>query len=78
LNYLAVSDSFATILLRFIEKLEEDIPGEGVKQQLQALCGIYALSVLKKHLGDFLATGCISPVQASLANDLLRSLFSQV
>ncbi|KAJ8436310.1 hypothetical protein Cgig2_005234 [Carnegiea gigantea] len=66
------------VVSKFLEKMQEDIPGEGVKQQLQALCGIYALSVLKKHLGDFLSTGCISPTQASLANDLLRSLFSQV
>ncbi|XP_074268985.1 peroxisomal acyl-coenzyme A oxidase 1 isoform X1 [Silene latifolia] len=66
------------VVSKFIAKLQQEIPGDGVKEQLQALCGIYALSIVKKHLGDFLATGCITPKQASLANDLLRSLFSQV
>ncbi|KAJ6415716.1 hypothetical protein OIU84_004496 [Salix udensis] len=62
----------------FIEKLQQDIPGNGVKQQLQSLCYIYALNLLHKHLGDFLSTGCITPKQASLANDQLRSLYSQI
>ncbi|MCI09241.1 peroxisomal acyl-coenzyme A oxidase 1-like, partial [Trifolium medium] len=62
----------------FIEKLQQDIPGKGVKQQLQILCSIYALFHLHKHLGDFLSTGCITPKQGSLANDQLRSLYSQV
>ncbi|XP_021757818.1 peroxisomal acyl-coenzyme A oxidase 1-like [Chenopodium quinoa] len=66
------------VVSKFIEKLKQDIPGEGVKKQLQALCGIYALSIMGKHLGDFLSTGCIKPKHASLANDLLRSLFSKV
>ena len=64
--------------VRFIERLQQNISGEGVKDQLQALCGIYALSLMGKHLGDFLSTGCITPKQASLANDLLRTLFSKV
>lgn len=63
---------------RFIEKLQQDIPGNGVKQQLEILCNIYALFLLHKQLGDFLSTGCITPKQASLANDQLRSLYSQV
>ena len=54
------------------------MPGPGVREQLQILCNIYALSVLHKHVGDFLVTGCITPKQASLANDQLRSLYSQV
>lgn len=49
-----------------------------MKEQLEILCNIYALFLLHKHLGDFLKTGCISPKQASLANDQLRSLYSQV
>ncbi|KAF2315054.1 hypothetical protein GH714_038038 [Hevea brasiliensis] len=53
-------------------------PRKGVKQQLQNLCNIYALNLLHKHLGDFLSTGCITPKQSSLANDQLRSLYSQV
>ncbi|CAO2819496.1 unnamed protein product [Amaranthus hypochondriacus] len=66
------------VVAKFIERLQEDISGEGVKDQLHALCGIYALSLMGKHLGDFLSTGCITPKQASLANDLLRTLFSKV
>ncbi|KAK9716339.1 hypothetical protein RND81_06G226700 [Saponaria officinalis] len=66
------------VVLKFIEKLQQDIPGDGVKEQLQALCSIYALSIVNKHLGDFLATDSITPKQASLAQDLLRSLFSKV
>jgi len=70
--------SINLMLFRFIEKLQQDIPGKGVKQQLELLCSIYALFLLHKHLGDFLATGCITPKQGSLANELLRSLYSQV
>ncbi|KAI7998347.1 Peroxisomal acyl-coenzyme A oxidase 1 [Camellia lanceoleosa] len=62
----------------FIEKLLQDIPGWGVREQLEALCNIYALFLLHKHQGDFLFTSCITAKQASLANDQLRSLYSQV
>ncbi|GAU24522.1 hypothetical protein TSUD_156340 [Trifolium subterraneum] len=65
-------------LSKFIEKLQQDIPGKGVKHQLEILCSIYALFHLHKHLGDFLSTGCITPKQGALANDQLRSLYSQV
>ena len=63
---------------RFIEKLQQDIPGKRVKQQLEVLCGIYSLALLHKHQGDFLATSCITSKQASLANDQLRELYTQV
>lgn len=66
------------LLVRFIAKLEQDIGGKGVKKQLNNLCYIYALHILHKHLGDFLSTNSITPKQASLANDQLRSLYSQV
>nr|ALB76817.1 acyl-CoA oxidase 1 [Jatropha curcas] len=66
------------VVSKFIEKLKQDIPGKGVKEQLQILCNIYALNLLHKHVGDFLSTGCITPKQASLANDQLRSLYSQL
>ncbi|KAK2356264.1 acyl-coenzyme A oxidase [Trifolium repens] len=66
------------VVSKFIEKLQQDIPGKGVKQQLEILCSIYALFHLHKHLGDFLSTGCITPKQGSLANDQLRSLYSKV
>lgn len=63
---------------RFIEKLQQDIPGKGVKQILEVLCSVYALSLLHKHLGDFISTGCIDPKQGSLASEQLRNLYSQV
>ena len=63
---------------RFIEKVQQDIPGHGVKEQLQTLCNVYALYILHKHLGDFLATGCITPRQGALANEQLGKLYAQV
>lgn len=63
---------------RYIEKLQQNIPGKGVKQQLEVLCGIYSLFILHKHQGDFLGTGYITSKQGSLANDQLRALYSQV
>lgn len=66
------------IFFRFIDKIQGDIDGMGVKEQLQALCGIYALSLLHKHLGEFLSTGCLTPKQAALANEKLRSLYAKV
>lgn len=63
---------------RFIEKVQQDIPGNGVKEQLQILCFVYALHLLHKHSGEFLSTGCITPEQAALANEQLRALYSQV
>ncbi|CAI0413141.1 unnamed protein product [Linum tenue] len=75
----AVAHCQLIVVSKFIEKLQQDIPGgEGVKQQLRNLCNIYALNLINRHLGDFLSTGAISAKQASLANDQLRSLFSQV
>lgn len=66
------------VVSKFIDKLQQDIAGKGVKEQLQVLCGIYALSLLHKHQGDFLSTGSVTPKQASLANDQLRSLYAQL
>lgn len=63
---------------RFIVKLEGEIKGKGVKNQLKNLCYIYALHLIHKHLGDFLTTNSITSEQASLANHQLRSLYSQV
>ncbi|XP_054810001.1 peroxisomal acyl-coenzyme A oxidase 1-like [Prosopis cineraria] len=74
----AVAHCQLIVVAKFIEKLQQDIPGKGVKQQLEILCSVYALFLLHKHQGDFLSTGCITPTQASLANDQLRSLYSQV
>ncbi|WVZ10937.1 hypothetical protein V8G54_015467 [Vigna mungo] len=46
--------------------------------QLIVVSNVYALSLLHKHLGDFISTGCIDPKQGSLANEQLRNLYSQV
>ncbi|XP_028772913.1 peroxisomal acyl-coenzyme A oxidase 1 [Neltuma alba] len=74
----AVAHCQLIVVAKFIEKLQQDIPGKGVKQQLEILCSVYALFLVHKHQGDFLSTGCITPTQASLANEQLRSLYSQV
>ncbi|KAK9927610.1 hypothetical protein M0R45_024786 [Rubus argutus] len=74
----AVAHCQLIVVSKFIEKLQQDIPGKGVKEQLQILCNVYALFLVHKHLGDFLSTGSITAKQASLANDQLRSLYSQV
>jgi acyl-CoA oxidase len=66
------------VVSKFIAKVEGDIEGKGVKKQLKNLCYIYALYLLHKHLGDFLSTNSVTPEQASLANQQLRSLYSQV
>ncbi|TYG54927.1 hypothetical protein ES288_D09G230500v1 [Gossypium darwinii] len=74
----AVAHCQLIIVSKFIEKLQQDIPGKGVKTQLENLCNVYALSLLHKHLGHFVSTGCITPKQGALANEQLRSLYSQV
>ncbi|KAH9777132.1 peroxisomal acyl-coenzyme A oxidase 1 [Citrus sinensis] len=74
----AVAHCQLIVVSKFIEKLQQDIPGKGVKPILEILCHIYALHLVHKHLGDFVSTGCITAKQASLANEQLRSLYSQV
>ncbi|GMI96190.1 acyl-CoA oxidase 1 [Hibiscus trionum] len=74
----AVAHCQLIIVSKFIEKLQQEIPGKGVKTQLENLCNVYALSLLHKHLGDFVSTGCITPEQSALANEQLRLLYSQV
>ncbi|KAF3668201.1 hypothetical protein T459_00658 [Capsicum annuum] len=74
----AVAHCQLIVVSKFVEKLQQDIPGKGVKQQLEVLCGIYSLYLLHKHQGDFLGTGYITSKQASLANDQLRALYSKL
>ncbi|CAD6338082.1 unnamed protein product [Miscanthus lutarioriparius] len=74
----AVAHIQLIIVTKFVEKVQQDIPGHGVKEQLQTLCNVYALHILHKHLGDFLATGCITPRQGALANEQLGKLYAQV
>ncbi|KAI5020101.1 hypothetical protein ZWY2020_044989 [Hordeum vulgare] len=52
----AVAHVQLIIVTKFIEKMQEDIPGPGVKEQLQKLCSIYALHLLHKHLAGERAT----------------------
>ncbi|KAF6165999.1 hypothetical protein GIB67_012896 [Kingdonia uniflora] len=73
----AVAHCQLIVVSKFIEKLKQGIPGKGVKEQLQILCNIYALFLLHKHQGEFLATGAITLKQASLASDQLRVLYAQ-
>lgn len=75
---VAVAHCQLIVVSKFIDKLKQEIPGKGVKQQLVFLCNIYALSLLHKHQGEFLATSTITAEQASLATTQLRNLYSQV
>ncbi|KAL5723921.1 acyl-CoA oxidase [Ranunculus cassubicifolius] len=74
----AVAHCQLIVVSKFIDKLQQDIPGKGVKEQLQILCGVYALSMLHKYQGDFLATGAITPKQAALVTDQLRTLYAEL
>ncbi|KAF6165692.1 hypothetical protein GIB67_012589 [Kingdonia uniflora] len=73
----AVAHCQLIVVSKFIEKLKQDIPGKGVKEQLKFLWNIYALFLLHKHQGEFLATRAITPKQASLSSDQLRVLYAQ-
>lgn len=74
----AVAHCQLIVVSKFIDKLKEPIPGKGIKQILDVLCQVYALSTLHKHQGEFLATASITPKQAALAFTQLRHLYSQV
>uniref|UniRef100_A0A0D6R080 Acyl-coenzyme A oxidase n=1 Tax=Araucaria cunninghamii TaxID=56994 RepID=A0A0D6R080_ARACU len=74
----AVAHCQLIVVSKFIEKLQQDIPGKGVKPQIEILCSVYALSLLHKHQGDFLLVGYLTGVQSALAFDQLRVLYSQV
>ncbi|XVF72427.1 hypothetical protein PTKIN_Ptkin12aG0120600 [Pterospermum kingtungense] len=65
------------LVSKFIEKRQQDIPGKGVRRQLEILCNVCALNLLHKHLGDFISTGSIMPKQGALANEQLILLYSQ-
>lgn len=66
------------VVSKFIEKVQQDIRGKGVKHQLELLCSVYALSLVHSHLGDFLSTGYLNSEQSELAAVQLRTLYSQV
>ncbi|THU61258.1 hypothetical protein C4D60_Mb07t21400 [Musa balbisiana] len=75
---VAIAHCQLIIVSKFIDKVKEDIQGHGVKELLQILCNVYALSLVHKHLGDFISTGYITPKQGALANEQLRFLYAQV
>ncbi|CAL9060998.1 unnamed protein product [Musa banksii] len=75
---VAIAHCQLIIVSKFINKVKEDIQGHGVKELLQILCNVYALSLVHKHLGDFISTGYITPKQGALANEQLRFLYAQV
>ncbi|CAM6021334.1 unnamed protein product [Sphagnum balticum] len=66
------------VVSKFIEQAQKDVPGEGVKQQLEVLCNLYALSLLTTHSSDFLATGYLTGTQVLHAKDQQKALFSCV
>ncbi|XP_071697803.1 peroxisomal acyl-coenzyme A oxidase 1-like isoform X1 [Rutidosis leptorrhynchoides] len=66
------------VVSKFIERLQQEIPGKGVKDMLQVLCYVYAFFLIHKHQGDFLATGYLTSKQAALANEQLKNLYSKV
>lgn len=74
----AVAHCQLIVVSKFIERLEQDVPGKGVKNQLEMLCSVYSLSLLHKHRGDFLSVGYLTNEQSKLASDQLRALYSQV
>ncbi len=49
-----------------------------MKQQLEVLCNLYALSLLTTHSSDFLATGYLTGTQVFHAKDQQKALFSCV
>ncbi|KAI4984163.1 hypothetical protein ZWY2020_046535 [Hordeum vulgare] len=52
----AVAHVQLIIVAKFIEKMQEDIPGPGVKEKLQKLCSIYSVHLVHKHLAGERAT----------------------
>lgn len=66
------------VVSKFFEKLQEEIPGSRVKEQLQLLYHVYALSLIQENVGDFLSIGYLTREQAILAKTQLRILFSKV
>ncbi|CAM6110746.1 unnamed protein product [Calypogeia fissa] len=66
------------IVEKFIDKLQTDIPGKGIKELLQVLSYVYALDLVSIHAGDFLSTGYLTSKQVAMAKKQLRALFPKV
>lgn len=65
-------------MARFIEHVRTEIPGGGIKEQLEVLCNTYALFQITENAGDFLATGYLTGKQITLAKEQLKQLFDKV
>lgn len=65
-------------MTRFIEHLQTEIPGGGIKEQLEVLCNTYALFQIIENAGDFLGTGYLTGKQIALAKEELKHLFDKV
>lgn len=66
------------VISKFFDRLQEEIPGSRVKEQLQMLYYLYAVSLMKQHVGEFLSTGYLTRAQANLVREQLHFLFSKV
>lgn len=66
------------VLTRFIEHVQTELPGGGIKEQLEVLCHTYALFQIIEHAGDFLATGYMTGKQIALAKEQLKHQFDKV
>ncbi|KAI5078791.1 hypothetical protein GOP47_0006462 [Adiantum capillus-veneris] len=66
------------VISKFLDKLQGEIPGPGVREQLQTLYYLYALSLIKEHIGDFLSSGYLTRTQASLVTKQLLVLYAKI
>ncbi|MCO5608791.1 hypothetical protein L7F22_063008 [Adiantum nelumboides] len=66
------------VITKYFDKLQGEISGSGVKEQLQILYYLYALSLIKEHVGSFLSTGVLTRTQASLVRKQLLVLYAKV
>ncbi|KAH7365473.1 hypothetical protein KP509_18G030300 [Ceratopteris richardii] len=63
---------------KFHDKLQENIPGSGVKEQLVTLYYLYALSLMVEHVGDFLSARYLTVMQANLVQKQIIVLYKKI
>lgn len=66
------------VVSKFIEHVQTELPGGGIKGQLEVLCHTYALFQIIEHAGDFLATGYMTGKQIALAKEQLKHQFDKI
>jgi acyl-CoA oxidase len=66
------------VVSKFIEELQGEIEGRGVRDQLILLCNVYAVSQIEANLGDLLEVGYLQPKQAGWVHEALAELLTQV